>query len=79
LKRYVDDAEIVRSIADFYEEGSGAGETLVLVATAAHRQAVEATLAARRLDLGTAYVALRRPGDPQRASRPGCGGRRPLR
>ena len=58
VKLYKDDAEIVRSIADFYEEGIGAGETLVLVATADHRQAVEATLAARGLDLGAAYVAL---------------------
>jgi hypothetical protein len=59
VQLYEYDAEIVMSIADFYEPALAAGDPIVLVATPAHRLAVEATLAGRGHDLGKArYVAL---------------------
>jgi hypothetical protein len=59
VQLYQHDAEIVMSIADFYEPGLAAGDPIVLVATADHRLAVEATLASRGHDLSTSrYVAL---------------------
>jgi hypothetical protein len=55
---YWHDAEIDAAIADFSEAALEADETLLVVATPAHRRALEATLAGRGHDLGTALYTI---------------------
>ena len=48
---YGSDDELVRSVADSFQAALAAGGATLLVATAAHRRAIEADLAARGVDL----------------------------
>ena len=59
VQLYWHDTEIVTALADFVQAGVEAGETLLVVATRAHRRALEATLARRDHDLtGARYTVL---------------------
>jgi EAL domain-containing protein (putative c-di-GMP-specific phosphodiesterase class I) len=48
---YADDDDLARAVADSFESAIAAGDATLLVATAAHRRAIEGVLAARGIDL----------------------------
>ena len=59
VQLYWHDTEIVTALADFVQAGLEGGETILVVATRAHRGALEATLAGRGHDLtGARYTVL---------------------
>jgi hypothetical protein len=59
IQLYWRDSQIVTAVADFTQAGLEAGETIVVIATRAHRRALEATLALRDHDLvGERYTAI---------------------